>query len=170
MENLIPLVAYAVDETGYWARLPFLSGLLYGLLTVIIDAVYTRGDAVPPFSGVPGALFTFVASATFFGLLFPCVMRSQTRATRRGLFAGNSWIVAQPPENRHVDYRFLCYLVTGGISSAVGGAIYVGPEGMVFVPHKRNRRGNRHVPDMAPLSGLRISTGSRRLAISCSAS
>jgi len=65
MENLLPLAAYDVEETGYWARLPFLSGLLYGLLTVIIDVVYARADAVPPFSGVPGALFTLVALGFF---------------------------------------------------------------------------------------------------------
>jgi hypothetical protein len=159
MENLLPLAAYDVEETGYWARLPFLSGLLYGLLTVIIDVVYARADAVPPFSGVPGALFTLVTSATFLGLLFPWVMRAQIKATRRGLFARNSWIVAHPPENRHVDYRVLCSLVAGGISSAVSGVIYVGRGDMVFVPHKRNRRGNRHVLNMAPLSALGISMG-----------
>jgi flagellar biosynthesis protein FliQ len=158
MENLIPLAAYHADETGYWKRLSLFSGLVFGVGMAIFSAVYPIDDSTLLYSRISRALIGFFFCGIFFGLLFPWLVRRRFRSIQDGLFAGKSWIDEPPPTNRRLDYRFPCSLITGGGASAVGGVMYLGLDGMIFVPHKRNLRDNKRVLEMVPLSGVIIGT------------
>ncbi len=156
MDNLIPLAAYHADETGYWKRLRFVSGLFFGFFMAVSAAVFPMGDSKLLYPRIARGLFAFLFGGVFFGLLFPLLFRRKVRALLDGLYAGKSWIDQPPPEDRRLDYRFPCSLIVGQMA-AIGGVMYVGPDGMVFAPRKRNRP-KRNLVEIGPLGGVSVST------------
>lgn len=152
--NLIPLSAYRTDETGYWKRLPFFSGLFYGLCMAVCASVFPLDDSNLLYSRMTRVLIAFFFGGIFFGLFFSLLARWRLRSIQDALYAGKGWIDVPPPANSRISHRIVCSLMDGRI--AVGGVAYLGSDGMIFVPHKRNRTRNRRILEMKPLSGLRF--------------
>jgi hypothetical protein len=156
IENLLPCDAYHSDETGYWKRMPLVAGLFFGVATAISSAIFPLDDSNLLYSRTTRVLISLIGGGILFGLLFPFLLRSWTFFTSDALYAGKRWIDASPPANRQLDYRFPCTLMTGW-RSVVGGVMYLGPDGLIFVPHKRNRR-KAQLLEMGPLNGVTIGT------------
>lgn len=155
MRNIIPLTAYYGDETGTWKRLPFVCGLYFGFAMAIFAAIYPIDDSGLFYSRATRVVFAFFFGGIGFGILFPFLARRKARTMQRDLYIGKPSIDEPPPPNKRLEYRFPCTLVREHLSSVVGGAMYLGRDGMIFVPHKRNRR-PANALEMGPLSGLGI--------------
>jgi hypothetical protein len=154
VENLVPLVAYDVDETGYWRRLPWVTGLLFGvgfaaleLLLPIPNQRYTR---------LITAAMSFALGGPLFGLFFPVLLRRRVRQITAGLYAGESWIIDPPPANRLFYYQIPCTWIQE--NRGIGGVLYLGRQGFLFLPHKQNRRPGPPL-EMTPIEAMRIARG-----------
>ncbi len=151
VENLVDLAAYDVDETGYWARLPWLSGLVFGVFAAIVELVlpipHTR------YSPLISAVMSIAIGGPLFGLLFPALMRRRVRMITARLYAGERRIIDPPPANFLVRYQIPCAWING--RESVGGVLYLGCGGLLFVPHKLNRRPRPPV-EMTPIHVLKI--------------
>lgn len=151
IENLVPLAAYDVDETGYWARLRWVSGIYFGLAIAAVSLVLPSTRYSPP---VTAAIFLAIGGPLF-GLGFPAMVRRSVRLIAAGIYAGESWIIDPPAMTDRVYYQVLCTCMRGRVG--LGGVLYLGRKGFLFMPHKRNRK--RTVPIEMPLETLRISLG-----------
>jgi hypothetical protein len=153
MENLLPRAAYDHDETGYWRRLPYAAGLLFATLTVLIDFVFS--SAPSRFNPVFFAAMIVwgVFSGIFFGLLFPLAFRRKMRRMTDRLYSGDTWIDVPPSRGQGFDHRLVCSRMEGKL--AIGGVLYVGELGLLFLSHKWN--GRKWPPIMiAPLAEVTI--------------
>jgi hypothetical protein len=136
VENLVPLDAYDVDDTGYWRRLPWVSGLFGGLCSVSA-ALFSPEQTIYYSLGVRAAT-GFIIGASVFTLMAVVLARPMYRKIVAGLYRGERWIVDPPSAGRLFYYQIPCSWVRGGVH--VGGVLYLGSAGLLFVPHKKNWR------------------------------
>jgi len=155
-QDVLPLADYHVDETGYWKRIPLVSGSFFGVWMGAYAAIFPLDDSNLLYSRLTRVLIALIGGGLFFGLLFSFLVRGWTLFTLDSLYARKRWIDVPPPAKRRLDFRLLCVLMTGW-RSEVGGVMYLGPDGLIFLPHKRNRR-KAEMLEMGPLSGVKIST------------
>jgi hypothetical protein len=150
-ENLVPLAAYDVDETGYWRRLPWLSGLFFGasMACVNLFALIPNTRYSPPTT----ALLSFAICGPGFGLLFPPVARRQLRAVWAGLYAGERRMISPPPSSRSFYYQVPCTSVRGRMG--IMGVLYLGREGLLFTARKRRWKPAPSI-EMNPLDVVRV--------------
>jgi hypothetical protein len=98
IENLVPLAAYDVDETGYWMRLRWVAGLFFGIAFAAVELV----SPVPNtrFSPPATAAISFAIGGPGFGLLFPALVRRKVRLITAGVYSGAQRIIDSPPANK----------------------------------------------------------------------
>jgi hypothetical protein len=82
-ENLVALEAYDVDETGYWRRLPWVTGLFFGVAMAFMTPLIPSTSYSPAMT----AVLSFAIGGPIFGLFFPMGLRRQIRGIWAGLYA-----------------------------------------------------------------------------------
>lgn len=148
MENLVSRAAYDVDETGYWARMPLVLGIVMSVVGVIIIWA-----TVGRHSGVREIIIRGLAGGGLFAMLFPVLFRWSTNAAVSRTYAGIGKFAAAPPPGLDLTYRLPCSLLKTAVV-AIGGALYLGESGLVFVPHEANPPSRRQ-PLVFALGDLR---------------
>lgn len=160
IENLVPLTAYYVDETGYWGRLRWVSGIYFGLAVGIVmslvDLIFPSSNSrySPPATAAISLAISLLIAAPLSGVTFPALVRKKMRQITDGIYAGEPWIIDPPPANQWVYYQVPCTWVNGRVG--VGGVLYLGRGGFYFQPHKKNKKGGASL-EMSPIDSLRIS-------------
>jgi hypothetical protein len=120
--NIVPIETYSVDETGYWKRLPLVSGIM---MMVIGTAIVwtTIGDSLRPVE----ILERGIGGGAGFGILLPFALR---RRAKRSIES----VLTQPGS---VVSGAVCRLVCSRIitqSHVVPGALFFEPSQITFLP------------------------------------
>lgn len=137
MQNLLSREEYDKDETGYWKRIPIVAGTAFGISMAI--AGYFILERTPNLLHPPTLreiLLIGILSGIFFGALFPWTFRRKSRQMIDRLYAGDERLITTPSAEDSFDYRFPCTWVKSSLG--VGGVLYVGSSGLLFVPHRFN--------------------------------
>lgn len=150
METLAPREAYDHDELGVTRRMPLVTGTMYGIGMGAFAMLGARGSLA---ERLATAVIIGAVSGLLFGFLFTWMA---TRAAKRLLdriYAGDPRLTPPPPPG--YPYRLPCgWMRTPRV--AVGGVLYLGPRGMRFQPHVRNRKSDRETLVMEPLERIEI--------------
>ena len=152
MENLVDRRIYDIDDTGYWRRLPLAVGLGFGIPMAVVFALAVPGGGL-------GARFAIgLISGGFCGILFavmfPWLLRRNIAYVTNALFNGNPNFVVEPPGE--LRYRLPCSWMKSAVF-AVGGILYLGRDGLLFVPHSKNLKRDLAPFEMGPLHHLNLS-------------
>jgi hypothetical protein len=149
-EHLTELTAYNVDETGYWARLPWSFGLFCGVAMASSELIWPIvGMRFSP--GVTAASWLIIGLAS--GFLFSAGIRRRAMLAWAQLYAGDPRSVDPPAANRLFYYQLPCALVRGRLG--ITGVLYIGRKGLLFAPRKR--KGNMQPQiEMTPLDAVRV--------------
>jgi hypothetical protein len=137
LENLVPRAAYDVDETGYWRRMPIILGVAMSAVGILILWA-TIGPHLQP----RDLLIRALAGGGMFALLFSGLMQWLTGQAVSRAYAGVGQFAATPPPAQEFAYRLPCSLVKAR-SLVIGGTLYLGGTGLLFVPHERYREPHR---------------------------
>jgi hypothetical protein len=153
MENLIPREVYDVDETGYRERLGIISGILFGFIMAIFFLLTTsRG-------GFGWRVFLSLCLGTLcgvgFGRAFPKRFRKRMSSMVDRLYEGNPVTDIAPSLEEELRYRLPCSWKRSK-NFSVGGVLYVGPMGLLFVPHKINLPRDSSAFEMGPNKSLSL--------------
>jgi hypothetical protein len=70
-----------------------------------------------------------------FGRSFPKRFRKKMSSFIDRLYVGDATIDTPPPTGKDLRYRLPCSWKRSE-NFSVGGVLYIGPEGLLFVPHK----------------------------------
>jgi hypothetical protein len=159
VENLVPRSTYDADETGYWRRLPLAAGVGFGLPMGIFFTIMVAIMAWGKF-GLKECLLLGIlsgaASGVLFGFFFP-------RAFRRKMssITDANYLREPQPDILTSSAKKLVYRLPSNWmrsdSFAVGGVLYIGGDGLLFVPHEKNLQRDRSSFEMGPASQLRLS-------------
>ena len=148
LEHLVPREAYDADETGYWARLPWSVGVMFGAAMAVASLILPPGGL----SAVEVILIG-VGAGLFFGLLFPRTFRKSMTKLSDGIYAGDAKLIDLPSRSAGFRYGLPCTWIDGRFG--IGGVLCAGAAGVRFVPHKKNMR--RPAPfDLGPIAALRL--------------
>lgn len=140
VKQLIPRSTLDVDETGYWNRMPFVVGLLFGIAMGFAPFVIPGSkQAVHPIGRFGMAFGVALFGGTAFGLAAPLLLRRKIRRMLDKAYRGEPPYVALAPPELAFEYRLPATLWS--VSSKVGGVLYFGPSDVVFVPHTGAGRG-----------------------------
>jgi hypothetical protein len=162
MENLVDRKAYDSDDSGYWQRLPWVMGIAFGVSMAVVLAIFLGvvfaiaqpgGDMT---TGVLIGLSTGGVGGVLFGRSFPRTFRQRVSSMTDALYAGNKDLVDEPPVEKSLRYRLPCSWMKSP-AFAVGGILYIGKDGMLFYPHRKNLKGDRAQFEIGPLSGIQLS-------------
>lgn len=154
MENLLPLDAYRRDESGYWKRLSIVAGFSFGLFMAVASYFILGNTPNLLHPRSPGEILLIgVFCAVFFGTLFPRNLRRKMQRFTDRLYSGDETLISIPPTEGPFDYKLPCTWLRESIG--VGGVLYVGSSGMLFVPHRLNQRVAQFFR-MAPLETLSV--------------
>lgn len=155
MENLVPKEAYIIDFSGYRERLGWVTGIFFGMSMGIVFFILA-----PSTVGLSRrASISFGAAVLcgiVFGMVFPRRYRRRISSVIDRLYDGDTKIDVPPPPEKELRYRLPCSWVRSK-NFAVGGVLYIGPHGLLFVPHKMNLPGDRSVFEMGPNRRLKLS-------------
>lgn len=155
-ENILPRSAYDVDETGYWKRLPVALVLYFGISFTVADAVFgilhLSSQNLISSPSITKVLAITVASLLF-GILLTVSAKRTVRVSTDALYAGENWIISPPPENQLFYYQLLCTQMKD--RKRIGGVLYIGRSGLLFSPHKRNRKKNFPL-EMSPIESVEV--------------
>jgi hypothetical protein len=136
MENLVPREAYDVDESGYRERLGMVSGILFGFAMAVVFLLLT-----PSMVGfgwrVLISIWLGALCGAGFGRHFSKRFQKKMSSTIDRLYEGDPSIDAPPSPEKELRYRLPCSWKRSK-NFSVGGVLYVGPMGLLFVPHKMN--------------------------------
>lgn len=161
MENLASREVYDVDESGFRERLGLVTGIFFGLFMGV--ACFFLTPSIIPFGW--RALLNIgagVASGIGFGRSFPNRFRKKMSLFIDRLYAGDTEIDVPPPPEKELRYRLPCSWTRSG-SLTVGGVLYIGPLGLLFVPHKKNLPRDRSTLEMGPNRSLKFSLATPEL-------
>jgi hypothetical protein len=149
LENLVALAAYDVDETGYWRRLPWVSGLFFGAALASVSPLIPNTRYSPAIT----AALSLAICGPMFGLFFPLVARRQVRGMWAGLYVGERRSISPPPANRFFYYQIPCTSVRG--RTGIAGVLYLGRGGPLFTPRRRSWKPALSI-EMKPLDVVRV--------------
>lgn len=152
METLAPRDLYDNDELGITARLPLITGILFGIGMTVLDLADALGDGVPLADAMVPALLIGAVSGAVFGWLFRGMGGMARRAMDRW-YAGDPAIVP-PPADAYL-YRLPCS-VLGASNRVVSGVLYVGPRGLRFDPLLRYPAALREPLAIEPLRDIQL--------------
>jgi hypothetical protein len=142
MEDLLPVEAYYWEETGLWRRLPYVTGLSFGVLMSFIGLVMERPAGASLMSHAATALLQGVIGGALFGPGWVFWMRPFMRGLMTKMHRREGRYAAPVPDGDDYHTRLMCTLrkpSTLGIS----GVLYFGKVNMTFVPHEANRSAHR---------------------------
>jgi hypothetical protein len=148
-ENLVALEAYDVDETGYWRRLPWVTGLFFGVAMAFMTPLIPSTSYSPAMT----AVLSFAIGGPIFGLFFPMGLRRQIRGIWAGLYAGGPRSINPPTANGLYYYQIPCTSVRG--KTGIIGVLYVGRGGLLFAPRKRSWKPGPTL-EISPLDAVSI--------------
>ena len=155
MENLVPREAYDIDEGGYRQRLRLVTSLFSSLM-IGIACLFLMSPAIGfgwrALLGACAGVFCVIVFVKSFRLRFRRRMSSMIDR----LYAGDTEIDTPPPPEKDLRYRLPCSWKRGEYV-AVGGVLYLGPQGLLFVPHKMNLPRDRSCFEMGPSKSLKFS-------------
>lgn len=142
MHELLPFSAY--DDPGDWAtlRITAVMALLWGVPLALV-LWFTGGRAGP--LGI--FLLVGIATGLVFGFFWSRSFRRMMIAMSRRLHDGDPELVPPPPPGDY-QFRVMGTLIRAPIG--VGGHLYAGPARWVFVPHRKNRRGQQDPIELPP--------------------
>ncbi len=137
MQTLVGRNSYAEIEDGFWKRARKVIGTIFGVvmcLASIIQQASVLGFGLAlSFGLVIGAV-----TGICFGWLWAWAMRRSARKYFDRVYAGDSGVIGEIPANRKPVYRIPCSkFVTNNVTA--GGVLYVGKDGVQFIPHRRYR-------------------------------
>ena len=120
--NLVPIETYSVDETGYWKRLPLVSGVMMMVMgTAIIWS--TIGDSLQPVE----VLERGIAGGAGCGILFTFLLR---RWAKRSI---ENAIAQSTPAVNGAVCRLVCSRVIAQYRVAPG-TLFFEPDTITFLP------------------------------------
>ncbi len=161
MENLVPREFYDIDESGYWQRSGLTAGLLFG-----IGMGVTWFFLFPSTMGLGWrallSILIGLGCGVGFGKHFPRRFRKKWNSMLDRLYAGDTEIDVPPPCEKDLRYRLPCSWKRSE-HFAVGGVLYIGPHGFLFVPHKKNLQRDRSILEMGPSKSLQLSLTTPKL-------
>jgi hypothetical protein len=136
MENLTPQEVYDIDDTGYRGRLGLVTGAFFGFSMGIACSFLT-----PSIIGLGWRVLPSISAGVFcgigFGRRFPKGFRKKMSSMIDRLYAGDTELDVVPPPEKELRYRLPCSWKRSE-NFSVGGVLYIGPLGLLFVPHKLN--------------------------------
>ena len=147
VDNLVARAAYDVDETGYWRRMPIVLGVVMSAAGCLILWA-TVGSQLQPREIVIRAL----AGGGLFSILFSSFSQWSANLAVSRAYAGSGKFAAIPPPNQEFAYRLPCSRAKTPLLG-IGGTLYLGRSGLLFVAHERNPEVHREQIAF-PLSGL----------------
>lgn len=155
MENLVPREAYGRDDGGNYKRLGLMQGVFFG--TTIGTACFF----LIPATIEPGWRFLLSISAgilcgVIFGKISPRRFRKRMSSMIDRLYSGDSEIASPLPPEKDLRYRLPCSWKRSE-NFAVGGILYIGPQVLLFAPHKKNLPRDRSSFEMGPSKTLKLS-------------
>jgi hypothetical protein len=139
MQNLLPRESYHVDETGYWSRLPLVTGAFWGSAMTV--AGYFILKNTPNLLYPPTwwrMLLLGLLGGFLFGTSFTALMRFRMRRLIDRLYSGDVNLIGYSPSDDSFSYRLPCTWINGNIG--VGGILYIGNAELLFSPHKVNAK------------------------------
>jgi hypothetical protein len=135
MQTLMPRSAYDEDETGYWARLPILMAVGWGVpMGVFSLFMPVRRDLVEAIGRGGVAFLVAVVGGFVFGTLFTLWQRRAIRRAVDRVYAGSHPLVRDPPPELYATHR-LPAGIWHALRSITPGVLYFGPGDVAFVPH-----------------------------------
>lgn len=152
VQNLVSRQDLDIDETGFWTRLPWVSGGFFGLGIGAFEFVEAAED--PAHATIMALVVGGVAGLSF-GWLFTRLLRRSFRSIKDELYYADARLVTEPASDGWL-YRVPSTLLKSP-RFAVGGVLYLGPSGMLFVPHRRNRPQDQEATLFAPLRDIGLS-------------
>jgi hypothetical protein len=173
VENLVPRATYDSDETGYWRRLPLAAGIGFGVPMGIFFAMMTAFMGWGKF-GLEACLLlglsTGALSGVIFGFFFPRAFRHKMSSITDANYSRDPEPDLMPSPEKKLRYRLPSNWMRSE-SHAVGGVLYIGRDGLLFLQHGKNVQRDRSSFEMGPADELRLSltpttlTGWRRLLV-----
>jgi hypothetical protein len=162
MENLVPREIYDIDDSGYRQRLGLLTGIFFGL-AMGLACLFLTPSTIGFSSRTLLCIGTGLFGGVFFGKTFPRGFRKRMSSIVDRLYAGDPTIDTPPPPGKDLRYRLPCSWKRSQ-SFTVGGVLYIGPQGLLFVPHKMNLPRDRTFFEMGPSRSLKLSLTPQKAA------
>jgi hypothetical protein len=106
-----------------------------------------------------GILFGLV-----FALMFPARMRKQLSTATDAIYFDDPKFVVLPSDKLGLTHRLPCSWMKSD-NFAVGGVLYLGPRGFLFMPHNKNLPTHREPFEIQPIEEIRFSLVKPRLNI-----
>lgn len=162
MENLVPRESYNRDEAGIWRRTAVIGGLSAGILTGMWVFLFLgfRMD-LELIRRIWLSLGMVLYSGLSFGILFPIFFKRRITSLRNAIYNGDPNIVNLPPTTRDYSYRLPCgWMKTDNF--VVGGILYIGKSGLMFVPHKKNLKRHQIPFEISTLNDLTITLSEQK--------
>jgi hypothetical protein len=142
MENLVPSDAYDVDETGYRRRMPLISGIALGCFVLLLFLL--------PFLFSPVSLhlrIIFVSMLAFVGGFMTGILgafgylssRPKVAPSIEAIYTNASGLAVLPPPGKEFSYRVPCLWLKFP-NFKVSGVLYIGKEGLMFMPHSHQHK------------------------------
>ena len=169
MENLLPRDAYDLDETGMWKRMPLFVGVfafLFGSLgfgiifplgfKLAFRLVLQQPVTLPWRVGLLSGLLFGVLFALIFGFMFPARARRRFSAATDAIYFDDPKFVVLPPADLGLTHRLPCSWMKSE-NFAVGGVLYLGSGGFLFIPHRKNLPIHRQPLEIKSLSDITFS-------------
>jgi|ERR1700733_987161 len=162
MENLVPREVYDANDSGYRTRLGWATGMFFGL-GMGIACLFLTPSNIGLGCRVLLSISAGVLSGIAFGGIFPRRFRKKMSSMIDRLYAGDTDITSPPPQEKELRYRLPCSWKRSE-NFSVGGVLYIGPLGLLFVPHKMNLPRDRSVFEMGPNKSLELSLTTQPLS------
>ena len=153
IENLVSREAYNQDETGYWKRLPFILGPAFAL-PMGIASIYISPIAQEGFNEALIVFCKATAISLSFGIIFPLILWYSVKSSTDALYYSDPRLDVPPPLSTDYSYRLVCTLMKNGYP--IGGVLYVGKSGLLFVPHKRNPKQYQQLLEIPSLNDISL--------------
>ncbi len=157
METIVPRARYDLAETGYWKRVPWLTGISFGVLNgLIVFALTLLVDRDNLHFALVMAAGTSLFGGCSFALLFPKILRHHVASVVSSAYAGDPHVIGTPPTPTHYPYRLPANWMKTD-HRAISGILYIGRPGLRFVPHRQNLRRHQQPFELMPLEHLSLS-------------
>lgn len=136
--------------------MPWVGGLLFGLLTLLFELPFRRKGVEGDVIRYAGDIFSFVFRSFGFGIICPLAMREYMRRVYYGLYNGEAWVFERPEGEENFRYRMPAALVVGS-KPLVSGVLHLGRPGLFFVPSRKSSA--KHKPiEMTPIGRIVLRT------------
>lgn len=156
-----PLVGIELYDDRAWPRARALSSVLFalfwgaGMFVIGTAALYVAGELehgdVKVFAGIC-ALGAVMVGALSYDWAAPSHRRKVWAKLER-IYRGDPELVPPPPPAEEYPLRLPCGLLLGP-KRAMGGVLYLGPGGFLFVPHLRNAPALREPFAIGPVRSI----------------